>query len=516
MSSPLADDATPRTCLDVRGVGKRFGPTVALEDVSFGVLRGEVHALVGHNGSGKSTLVKLISGLFPPDAGTVLVNGVRGESARLGIVHQDLALCGDATVLENCCMGSYHARRAGMINWALEERVVRPILESLAAGFSLDVLVSKLSPAEQAIVAIARALRGLPGRPGLDLLVLDEATARLRGRDADKVLATARLVAGQGGGVLLVTHHMTEVLQAAERATVLSSGRVAGTVDVASTTEDDLLEMGSGRRMPQRRGRTIRANNQAEAAFVAESVTGEWATRICLTAHAGEILGLTGAAGAGHEEMPYLLAGAKRRRQGQVFVYGKQMRAQGVSESRRYGVGLVPADRLNQGVLTAGSIRENLSPLVRRKHTRMRFSASRRERRWAREVCTTFEVRPPDSEALMSTLSGGNQQKVLLARVLEDHPKVLVLHEPTQGVDEGTRRSLIELVRQTAAGGTAVLYVSSDIEEVAGCSDRVLVFRRGQIVAESDGGLTHIDEIYSACYLTAPASNPDDGIGTTK
>jgi ABC-type sugar transport system ATPase subunit len=503
--------AARSTCLEVRGVHKRFGATLALQDVSLDVLQGEVHALLGHNGSGKSTVVKIISGAVVPDAGRIEVRGQVSTAPRVGIVHQDLALCLDASVLENCFMGSARRGRLGLIDWKGERASVEPLLETLSADFDCGAVVGELSPADQAVVAIARALRGRDGGNGLDLLVLDEATARLRGRDADKVLSTARRVAARGGGVLLVTHHMSEVLHAADRATVLSSGRVAGSVEVADTTEDELLELVSGRRLQPQTTRPGGPQRSADSGMLTiKGLTGDGVHDLTVNVAAGEIVGLTGAAGAGHEEVPYLLAGARPTTAGEVRIEGRQVRGD-VSRRRRAGIGLVPADRLQQGLLTTGTIRENLSPLVRRRHTRFRFSVVRDERRWAQDVCDRFAVLPSDPEVLTGSLSGGNQQKVLLARVLGDQPKVLILHEPTQGVDEATRRGLVDRVREAAAGGAAVLYVSSDIEEVAGCADRVLVFRKGAVVEQISGGLDRVDDIYAASYLTGPGAEPGGG-----
>jgi ribose transport system ATP-binding protein len=501
--------------LEVRSATKRFGATVALDSASLDVKRGEVHALLGHNGSGKSTLVKMISGFLHPDSGTVRVRaGSTHEPPRLGVVHQDLALCGDATVLENCCMSGYRRRRGGVIDWVAERQAITPLLTSLAATFDCDAMVRDLSPADQAVVAIARALKSNQGPQGLDLLVLDEATASLRGQDADKVLSTARLVAAQGGGVLLVTHHMAEVLQAADRATVLSNGRVVNTVEAGSVTEDDLLEMVSGRRLPpQRHAPVLAPKHEGTAVLVARGVSGTWVDLIDLDARAGEVLGLTGAAGAGHEELPYLLSGAVRRARGEVYLDGKRLRGRDLAESRDRGLGLVPGERLKRGLLTVATVRENLSPITRRQHRWRGLSRTASERQWAGEICDKFAVVAPNAESPVAALSGGNQQKVLLARVLEDRPTVLILHEPTQGVDEATRRDLVAHVRRAAKDGAAVLYVSSDIEEVAGCSDRVLVFRKGSVVAEVVGGLAHIDDMYAAGYATGltELGGPDTG-----
>ena len=505
MTSPIG---TTAPSLAVTGLSKSFGSTQAVRDVTFEVRSGEVHALLGHNGSGKSTLVKMVSGLVRPDSGGFTVGSADAGTPRIGVVHQDLALCADATVLENCCMGDVTARRGPFIDWERERRTLQPILDSLAADFGPGTMVRDLSPANQAVAAIARALkRGATGAP-LDLLVLDEATARLRGSDADMVLATARRVAAQGGGVLLVTHHMSEVLAAADRATVLASGAVVDTVDVASTTEEQLLQMVSGREVTalRRTPATVRTAG-LEPRLVLDGITGEHVHDLSLELHPGEVLGVTGATGAGFEELPYLISRPDRCRAGTVHLDGSRLRGRTYADGRSRGIGVVPADRLRSGVYVAASIRENLSPVVRRASRVLGLIGNAKERSWASRTAEAFQVRMAGPEAPIGSLSGGNQQKILLARVLEDQPKVLILHEPTQGVDEPTRRALIEIVRTAARGGMAVLYVSCDTDEVAGAADRVLVLREGRCVHETPGGLDHADEIYAASYLTGSAAS---------
>ena len=506
MSSAL--ESPPGSALLVRGVGKQFGATHALRDVSFEVRRGEVHALLGHNGCGKSTLVKILSGFQGADSGSVNMTGLDGAEPRVGIVHQDLGLCRPATVLENCGMGSYR-RRFGMIDWKQERRVVEGILASLGADFGVDDVVADLSPADKAITAIARALKASGGVESLDLLVLDEATAALRGPDAEKVLSAARAVAAHGGGVLLVTHHMSEVLADADRATVLASGRVVDTVDVARVTEDDLLRLIGGGKVPPKVGPGTGRAPVGDEVLTVRALTGATVHGLDFTVRPGEIVGLTGAAGAGHDDVPYLLAGVTRRAAGSIAIAGEPYTGRSVRDAQHSRLGVLPADRLRQGIVPRASVRENLSPASRAAHRTGGLLRVRREKAWARDICAEYAVRPADPEVSMSALSGGNQQKVLFARVLEHDPRVLVLHEPTQGVDENTRRALMHRVRDLVDRGLGVLYVSSDAEEVAECADRVLVMRRGALVSELPAGLDHLDDIYAACYAAGePAADP--------
>lgn len=529
--------------LEIRQLSKQFGQTAALSGIDLTVRQGEVHALLGHNGSGKSTTIKIISGVLPPDSGDIILRGAHGNEASVGVVHQDLGLCADATVLENCGMTQYKVTRFGTIDWDAERALVEPILKTLEAGFDSQALVRHLSPADQTIVAIARALKAASNHGKLDLLILDEATARLRGKEAEKVLATARKVAEQGGGVLLVTHHMNEVMQVADRATVLRNGRVAGIVKVTETGEEELLALASGRSLfeapgtqttasittldaktnaptsispsapvaakasPGQEGRPKQEQSSEQELFRAEEIVGtHFASVKGLTINSGEIVGMTGAPGSGYEEVPYLLALAYGK--ANIYIQNKRISGKGAHTSRRLGVGLVPADRLAQGVLLQATIRENISPAMRVAHLRKRLLSTSLEKKWAKAICHQFEIQPAKPDVPIATLSGGNQQKALLARVLEDAPKILLLHEPTEGVDETTRRKLAETIKNAARSGMGVLYVSADFEEVAELADRVLVIRDGEIKTEIPKGAGLVDRIYAASYLSHEHTKP--------
>jgi ribose transport system ATP-binding protein len=503
----MTSTATEHPALSVVAVSKAYGATIALDDVTFSVARGEVHALLGHNGSGKSTLVKAIGGAVIPDQGTLTVGSLGTAKPRVGLVHQELALCRDATVLENCCMGGYR-RRWGCIDWRTERAVVGKLLRRLGAGFDSGVVVGELSPADQAITAIARALKAVGDSDGLDLLVLDEATASLRGPDAEKVLSVARRVASSGGGVLLVTHHMSEVLSSANRATVLSNGAVAATVDVAGATQDSLLERVNGRPLSSLRHPAGSTSERAgrRTLLSVSGLTTRSVHHVDLTVREGEIVGLTGAAGGGHDDVPYALTGFESPTGGKITIDGTRLSGHTLTTAQRAGLGILPADRLTSGVLATATIRENLSPPSRGMHRAKGILRSREERLWAEKICAEYEISTQDTEALISSLSGGNQQKIVLARVLESRPKVAILHEPTQGIDEATRRDLVGKIRGLAASGAGVLYVSSDVEEVTSCADRIIVMQRGVTVSELPGGLEHLDDIYAACYGTTAAS----------
>jgi ABC-type sugar transport system ATPase subunit len=308
---------------------------------------------------------------------------------------------------------------------------------------------------------------------------------------------------------------MSEVLTDADRATVLASGRVVDTVDVARVTEDDLLRLIGGGRVPPKVGPGQGAVPIGDEVLTVRSLTGGAVHDLDIAVRPGEIVGLTGAAGAGHDDVPYLLCGVARRSVGHIEIAGDSYTGRSVRDAQQSRLGVLPADRLRKGIVARGTVRENLSPASRAAHRTGGVLRVRQEKAWAKEICREYAVVPPDPELPMTALSGGNQQKVLFARVLEHDPRVLVLHEPTQGVDENTRRALMQRVRQLVDKGLGVLYVSSDAEEVAECADRVMVMRRGALVNELRGGLDHLDDIYAACYAAGEPTTTGSATGTS-
>ncbi len=500
--------------LSVRSVSKSFGSTQALDRVSLDIMPGEVHAVIGQNGSGKSTLIKILSGYYTRDIGEVLVRGDplpkrvdlgTLKSMQMAFVHQDLGLVPTMTVLENLRVGRYHCGPSGRIKWADERSLTKEQLSRFGIFADPDSLVETLSPSEQAVVAIARAVQVLErsddARPGV--LVLDEPTAALPAHEVELVLAVVRRLGEEGHAVLLVTHHLKEVFAVASRATVLRNGRLVDTVEVASVNEDSLIEMMLGRRLaalaqqePMPPGDLI---------LEANSLYGRVITDLSLRLHRGEVVGLTGLLGAGFEEVPYLLFGSEKLRGGHVKVGGSWLHALSPSVAKSAGLALVPADRLRAGGVPRATVKENVTlPFIDRYRRLWGINRSA-EFTDVERLLVRFQVVPARPSVPLSALSGGNQQKALIGRWLDSQPSVLLLHEPTQGVDVESRQAIIDSIKDAAGRGMAVIVASSQYEDIVALCSRALVFHKGALVHTTSCSGMSPDDLARHCFEASVA-----------
>lgn len=469
--------------LQVRHLSKTFPGVKALDDLSLEVASGEVVALLGHNGSGKSTLIKLLAEVHRPDPGgdVELADGVA-----MHFIHQDLGLVHSLSALENLDL-SRRLGAAGLKPVARRaERVrARQLLEQFGARFDLTVPVAKLTPAERSVVAIARALDGWTGPR--NVLVLDEPTAALHGEEVAQLLAVVRRVADAGAAIVYVSHRLDEVLHLADRVVVLRDGRVVAALARGSFDHDDLVTLIAGRTLAETADGT-RTTGDHHRGRVRLAVRGLHAGRVAgveLEVRSGEVVGVSGVVGSGMEHLAGGIFGATPRAAGSVEVDGKVLPPGCPDRAVAAGVGFVPADRRRHGAVVTMNARENVT-LPRIGPTagaRLRLD-HRGERADAGRWLSTATVRPHSPERAFALFSGGNQQKIVLAKWLRLEPAVLLLEEPTQGVDVGARASIYELVAHAAGSGAAVLVASSDAKELAAICDRVLVFDHGAIVAE--------------------------------
>ena len=503
MTSGLSQaDAADMPRLQLRHLSKSFGASRALDDVSMVVGPGEIHGLVGENGSGKSTLVKILSGYHAPDpGGSLLVDGqpvglpVRPAAARrfgLSVVHQDLGLIDSFSVAENMRVGLFQVRRfSRSINWRQERERARLALADLGAVIDPEAPVAGLSPAERAEVAIARALQH--HEAGRGLVMFDEATRALPPEPRGHFHSLLADVAGRGGSVLLVSHQLEEVLEHTNRVTVLRDGRVvAGGVKTSELSEHELIRLMLGRELT-RDPRPRRASAAGPAPLVqVQGVSGRVARNVSLAVDAGEVVGLTGLLGSGFEELPYLLAGARPAATGTLSLVGRvtDLTRSRTRELLDAGVALVPERREAEGLAFSETVLDNITlPRVKGRSRRGLL-----RRRWQQEeasrVVHELGVKPADPRMQVGHLSGGNQQKVLLGKWLCGEPRLLLLHEPTQGVDVGARRDIEHAIGRAADAGTAVLLASMDAGELAGLCDRVIVMREGSPHSELSGEIT--------------------------
>jgi ribose transport system ATP-binding protein len=476
--------------VEIRGLSKTFPGTRALVDVDLDVRPGEVHALVGQNGSGKSTLIKVLAGFHRPDDGATAF--VRGESYELGdseaahaaglrFVHQDLGLVPTLDAVDNLALGfGYEIGRASRIRWRRQVARARASIEALGYHVNVRTPVERLEPIERTAVAIARALQGLDGH--VALLVLDEPTATMPKPDAERLFEIVERVRRRGVGVLYVSHHLEEVFGLAQRVTVLRDGRAVATRPVAGLDKRQLVELMTGGFVDAQPADASQTAGEEEVLRVSGLGAREL-DGVELTVHAGEVVGVAGITGSGREELcPALFGG--RPRTGEVTVGGRPLEAMRPDQAVALGVGLVPADRHRDGLALAMSVRENLTLTDLQRFWRRFRLHQRKERTDAAASIMQLAIRAPSAEAPVESLSGGNQQKVVLGKWLRVRPRVLLLDEPTQGVDIAATAEVHQLVDEAARQGAAVLVCSSDEDELERLSDRVVVLRSGRIVAE--------------------------------
>jgi ribose transport system ATP-binding protein len=499
--------------LEVRGLSKMFASQRALDDVDLTVEAGEIRALLGQNGSGKSTLIKILSGFYKPDAGSVSVAGqdlafgnpASAERDGLRFVHQDLGLVAGLSVIDNLALGhGYSASSRLRIQWRREEKLARSALSAL--GFDIDPRrnISELPVSQRTAVAIARALS--PRHGETVLLVLDEPTANLPSADAESILRLIQRVSEAGVGVLFVSHHLDELSRVADSVTVLRDGKVVATSAMRDVTQDALVRLMTGRAL---RDQAWQATAPGEIVLAVEDLTGEVVRQAGFIVRAGEILGIAGLTGSGREELAELVYGSRPRR-GRITVSGREIPAMAPHVSSALGIGLVPADRHANAILTDGSVRENIGIANPRRHLRRGAINRRAEKRDIGGWLARLAVVPQQTERPASTLSGGNQQKVVLARWLRQGSRVLVLDDPTQGIDIAAKAEIYARLNEAAASGTAVLLVSSDNEEICLISDRLLVLRNGRFAAEFAGHEADPEQVTLAGSGTPPTTDPSE------
>lgn len=516
-ASPLRGDAGPAPILQITELSKSFANTRALVGASLSVASGEVHGLVGQNGSGKSTVVKVLSGYHEADSGEISVGGrnvtkmLAGAGSRhlgLRFVHQDLGLIGGLTVTENLFIEQYSSGDHRMLRWRAEHARARALLRSFGVDADPRQRVGDLPAALQAMVVIVRAAVGLlAGADDGDrrgVLVLDEATASLPPDARDQLRSVVRDVVALGHGVLFVSHFPDEVLDWADRVTVLRDGHVVADRATAGLTEDALIELIIGRQIEAADlTHEQRTGAGGEPALSVTGLRGREVAALDFEVQAGEALGITGLVGSGFDEVCRVLGGAVSAAEGTLQLAGDHwdLRTFTAAVARRVGVSLVPQDRQREGVAPALTVVENVSlSLLDRYETRGGRVRHRQLRREVERLLDEYDVVPPDPGARVRSLSGGNQQKVLIAKAMALRPKVLVLIEPTQGVDVGARREILKKLREVARAGTAVVCATNDASQLEELCDRVIVLRRGRFGAELTGeGLTE-DRIVEETY----------------
>jgi len=484
-AAPATDASARVPRIRLEGMSKRFGATQALQDVSLELHPGSIHALVGENGAGKSTLVKILAGIYRPDEGSILLDShpvtIHGpaEARAMGIavVHQEPRLFPDLTVAENVFVGHAPAGPLGSVDWRGMRREADGIFESLSVQIDSGAVVRGLSMADQQLIEIAKAL-SIDAR----VLILDEPTASLSSHEVERLFAIIRQTRERGVAVLFVSHRLEEVFQLCDTATVLRDGRHVITASTSSLTAADLVRHMVGRAV------SLFPRTTAPIGEVLLDVRGlsrVGAFRdITFSVRTGEILGLAGLVGAGRTEVARVLFGIDRADSGEVLLAGKRVAFRTPSEALRAGIAYVPEDRHIEGLVGGFTLAQNVTlPILPRLFPRL-FTRASRERALAADYAERLRIRSTGVDSLIEALSGGNQQKVVIAKWLATNPKILILDEPTRGVDIGAKVEVHRIISGLAASGLGIVLISSELPEVLAMSDRIMVLHEGRISAE--------------------------------
>jgi rhamnose transport system ATP-binding protein len=476
-------ESTP--ILELVGVSKRFGAVEALKDVSLALSAGEVHALVGENGAGKSTLVRILAGVHRPDSGSLKLDGqelvLRGPaSARnrgIAVIHQHPNLFPDLEVAENVFIGRLPRGHLGRVDWRELHRQAEKLFANLGVAQKVNVPVRGLSVADQQLVEIAKAL-SMEAR----VLVMDEPTAALSANEVERLFAITRQLRDRGVAVLFVDHRMDEVFEIADRVSVLRDGGHVITAPISDLTPEDTI-----RHMVGRRVESMYPKTEASVGEIALEVRG--LTRkgvfndVSFEVRRGEIVGLAGLVGAGRSEIARVLFGIDRADAGEVRVLGTRANIGSPADAMRLGIVYVPEDRHEQGLVLDFSIAANITLPIVRRLSRLLVLDRGRERDLATDYSKQLQVRSTGVRQRVSGLSGGNQQKVVIAKWLATKPTVLLLDEPTHGVDIGAKAEVHRIISQLALQGMAIVLISSELPELMGMADRVLVLHEGRVAA---------------------------------
>jgi rhamnose transport system ATP-binding protein len=482
----------PKPIIELAGVTKQFGAVQALRGVDLNLYAGEVHALVGENGAGKSTLVKILAGIHRADAGVIKIDGkgvewhnpAQARNAGIAVIHQEPTLFPDLNVAENVFMGRHPRDRFGRVDWKRMYQEVERLLASLDVRLNVYTPVQGLSVADQQLVEIAKAL-SLDSR----VLIMDEPTAALSAHEVHELFAIVRQLRERGVAILFVSHRLEEIFELAECVTVLRDGARVATAPVSELSTEEIIRQMVGRELE-----TLYPKSEVEPGEVildvrhlARNGTFE---NVSFQVRQGEILGFAGLIGAGRTEVARVIFGIDRADAGEIHIGGKQVQIHSPEAAMKYGIAYVPEDRRQHGLIMDFSIARNMTlPVLLRQTSLLGLVNQRREREIAKDYSAQLQVRSAGIDQLVKALSGGNQQKVVLAKWLITDPSVLILDEPTRGIDVGSKAEVHRIVSQLARKGLAIILISSELPEILAMADRVLVMHEGRIAAE----FTHAD-----------------------
>lgn len=472
--------------LQMKGISKTFGTNQVLHRVDFDLYPGEVHALLGENGAGKSTLLNILTGTFKCDEGEILLHGTKinlknmlvARNSGIVRVHQELQVVPEMTVGQNIFLGREPVTRLGMIDYKAIHANSKVILEKLNADFSSETMMSSLSVAQMQMVEISKALL-----QDFSVLALDEPTSSLTHNEIEKLMLTIEQLKNDGKSVIYISHRMEEIFRIADRATVLRDGHWMGVVNIKDVSQHDLIRMMVGRDIKDQHFNETYVGTD-EVVLETRNLTGKGFRNVNFFLRRGEVLGFSGLIGAGRTELARALFGIDPAASGEIILFGEPRKVLNPAEAKRRGIMLIPEDRKHQGIIGTLSNKTNISLSRLSKYESFGVIKHSSILSDAKEWIKRFQVSPADPEMHTKSLSGGNQQKIVFIRNLNVDPKILILDEPTRGIDINIKFEIYKLIRQLANDGKSIILISSELPEIISISDRVIVMYEGEINGE--------------------------------
>lgn len=480
--------------LIMKSIGKQFNGVTVLEDVDFEVRPGEIHGLLGENGAGKSTLMKIVNGVLSPTAGEIHIDGEKAAfdsphaASRAGIrmVYQELDLFAHLTVAENICQGNIPKNSLRLISWPRMREISRELLETIDVDIDVDERLDRLSIAQQQIVAIARALNG-----NCKIILLDEPTSALPKKDVEHLFKIVRQLKEKNISVVFISHKLDEMMEITDRITILNNGKKVATVDTADINEDILAEMVVGRTIKNKYPKIH--YKAGETLLKMEHISlKDRIYDVSFELKKGEVLGIVGLLGAGKTEIAKALFGVygkgNKRLTGNIYMNGRDARFAAPAQAVKAGIGYISEDRGSEGLQVEQAIDFNISLAALRKMSRMGLLNLKKERETNTRLIDKLQIKCETPRQKVSSLSGGNQQKVVIAKWFATQARIVVLDEPTRGIDIGAKVEVYNLINEMVEAGIGVLLLSSEVPEVFGMADRILVLKDGKITGEMDNG----------------------------
>jgi len=476
----------------MKNISKGFPGVQALDKVDFSCDLGEIHALVGENGAGKSTLIKILSGVYHPDEGTVSIRGKevsfpnprKAQEAGISTIYQEFNLISDLNVAANIFLGRELKKGLGIIKTNDMYQQAKELLDVLGSRIDVRMKVKKLTVAEQQMVEVAKALS-----LNADIIIMDEPSAVISGKELNSLFRVIRSLRETGKAIIYISHRLDEVFRITDRVTVLKDGKLVGTLKTQEADKPQIIKMMVGRSLSETFPAKVekKGYERKEVLSLKNVSHGKTFRNVSFSVYTGEVLGLSGLVGSGRTGLARAIFGAESIDDGEIHFDGQLIKKFTPKASIFRGVGFVTEDRKKEGLVGGMSVRENLTLIILDRINRMGFIKKHEEKAIAEDCVKQFEITPPDVEREIQFLSGGNQQKAIVAKWINADLKLIILDEPTRGIDVGTKGEVYKLIRQLAEQGKAVIMISSELPEVIGMSDRILVMHEGHVMGEISG-----------------------------